>query len=153
MVKDLDRINPRRHGQDMRSRVFRQPLLAKHIVRPVMGAIKKPVVAGEAEPAVGPDPTRGGRAALGKKDVISRPVVLRQPETNREHLARRAPGDGGERPHLAVEMRHHVEVIDILGDEGGIRLDIDQREILVAGMSQHHLLAQLEGMGGIKSHL
>jgi hypothetical protein len=29
-------------------------------------------------------------------------------------------------------MRHHIEVIDVLGDKGGIRLDVDQGEIFVA---------------------
>ena len=48
VVKDLDRINPRRHGQDVGSGVFRQALLAEDIVRAIMGAIKEPVVAGEA---------------------------------------------------------------------------------------------------------
>jgi len=78
--------------------------------------------------------------------------MLRQDKADMEHPARRAPSDGGECPHLAKEMRHHVEVIDVLGDKGGVRLDINQGKVFVAGMGQYDLLARLERMGGIRPH-
>jgi len=152
VIEDLHRINARRDVQDMRPALFRQASVAEHVVRPVVGTIQKPVMAGKTEPSIGPHPAGGRGVAVWRGDMVGGVVVLRHDEVNMELLAGSAPRDGGKRLHLTVQMRHHVEVVSLLADKGGIRFHIDEGEIFVAGMGQRHFLPDLQRMGDVRRH-
>jgi len=152
VVVDLHRIHSRRDVQHVGPLFFWSVLLAEQIVGAILCAMEKPVVAGEAYLAMGPQCTRGDCATFRKPDVIFRPVIFGHHKADRELSSRRAPGHGGKGLPLAREVRHHVEVIDILGDKCGIRLDINQREIFVASVGQYLAAAYLQLMRGIRPH-
>ena len=153
MVKDLHGIDPRRNVQHMGLGIFRQFLVAQESMGAVNGAIKEPVMTGEAELAIRPDPARGGGGIMRMHQPIDRAVIFGQKKAEMKIPVRRTPGDGGQRIHLVLEMGHHVEMVDVPGDEGRIGLDVDDGHVFAGMMLEGLFPVPFQRMRNIRPHL